>query len=50
MDGYWVGSLFFDSDYWQDIERSKRAVDEIRLYIQSIHEEPLLDWFDKFAS
>ena len=31
--------LFFDSDYWQDIE------EEVRLYSQSVHEEPL---FDKF--
>ena len=34
-----ICSLFFDSDYWQDIERSKRVVEEVRLFIQSVNEE-----------
>ena len=42
--------LLFVLRYWQDIERSKRVVEEVRLFIQSVNEEPRLEWFDKFIS
>ena len=39
--------LLFVLRYWQDIERNKRVVEEVK---QSVNEEPRLEWFDKFIS
>ena len=44
-------SILTDSDYLQDMERSKHAVEEVRQFIQAVNEdEPRLECFDKFAS
>ena len=44
-------AILTDSDYLQDIERSRHAVEEVRQFIQAINEdEPKLERFDRFAS
>lgn len=44
-------SILTDSDYLQDVDRSKHAVEDVRQFIQAISEEETrLELFDKFAS